>query len=106
MSRLVTFAVAMLLVPVVSGAADKMTKETFGSGGRTRTYYLLVPEAAKKAGSPPLVVLLHGSGRDGKSLVEKWEPLAKKEGTSSFGSPQLSEPSRAGCFGAAEGGYS
>ena len=42
--------------------------------------YLLVPETAKKAGSPPLVVLLHGSGRDGKSLVEKWEPLAKKEG--------------------------
>jgi len=24
--------------------------------------------------------LLHGSGRDGRSLLEKWEPLAKKEG--------------------------
>jgi poly(3-hydroxybutyrate) depolymerase len=80
MIRAATFLAALVQEPLVSSAADKMTKETFGSGGRTRTYYLLVPEAAKKAGSPPLVVLLHGSGRDGKSLVEKWEPLAKKEG--------------------------
>ena len=80
MNRLSPLVVAMLLVPAVSAAADKMTRETFGSGGQTRTYYLLVPEAARKAGSPPLIVLLHGSGRDGKSLVEKWEPLAKKEG--------------------------
>jgi poly(3-hydroxybutyrate) depolymerase len=90
MGRLFTFVVATVLVPVVATAADKMTKETFGSGGRTRTYYLLVPEAAKKAGSPPLVVLLHGSGRDGKSLVEKWEPLAKKEGIVIVGPDALS----------------
>ena len=90
MDRLLSLVVAILLVPVVSSAADKMTKETFGSGGRTRTYYLLVPEAAKKAGSPPLVVLLHGSGRDGKSLVEKWEPLARKEGIVIVGPDALS----------------
>lgn len=69
MRRLFTFVAATLLVPVVSSPADKMTKETFGSGGRTRTYYLLVPEAAKKAGSPQLVVLLHGSGRPGVDRV-------------------------------------
>ena len=90
MRRLFTFVVAILLVPLLSSAADKMTKETFGSGGRTRTYYLLVPEAAKKVDSPPLVVLLHGSGRDGKSLVEKWEPLAKKEGVVIVGPDALS----------------
>jgi poly(3-hydroxybutyrate) depolymerase len=80
MTRVLTVCAAALLVSAAAGAADKMTKETFISGGKTRTYYLLVPEAAKKAKPAPLLVLLHGSGRDGKSLLEKWEPLAKKEG--------------------------
>ena len=62
------------------GEAPRMTKESFDVAGRTRTYYLLVPEAAKKNAPAPMIVLLHGSGRDGKSLLEKWEPLAKKEG--------------------------
>jgi poly(3-hydroxybutyrate) depolymerase len=79
MTRLLTCCLA-LLVPLSAHAADKMTKETFDSGGRTRTYYLLVPESAKKTPAPPMIVLLHGSGRDGRSLLEKWEPLAKKEG--------------------------
>src|SRR5262245_19617845 len=79
MTRLVTCCLALLL-SLPSAPADKATKETFGSGGRTRTYYLLVPESAKKAESPPLIVLLHGSGRDGKSLMDFWAPLAKKEG--------------------------
>jgi poly(3-hydroxybutyrate) depolymerase len=43
MTRLLTCCLA-LLVPLPAHAADKMTKETFDSGGRTRTYYLLVPE--------------------------------------------------------------
>ena len=38
--------------------------------GRTRTYYLLVPESAKKIAEPPMIVLLHGSGRDGRSLLK------------------------------------
>jgi poly(3-hydroxybutyrate) depolymerase len=70
--------VTLLLAPSAM-AAEKMTKETFIAGGRPRTYYLLVPEAAKKKAPAPLLMLLHGSGRDGRSLVEKWEPLAKKE---------------------------
>lgn len=79
MTRLLACCFA-LLWPLPPIATDKVTKETFTSGGRTRTYYLLVPESAKKAGSPPLIVLLHGSGRDGKSLLDPWTPLAKKEG--------------------------
>ena len=61
-------------------AADKVTKETFGHGGKTRTYYLLVPESAKKQSPAPLLVMLHGSTRIGKSLTDHWESLAKKEG--------------------------
>ena len=79
MTRLVASCIVLLL-PLSAAAADKATKETFSSGGRTRTYFLLVPESAKKADSPPLIVLLHGSGRDGKSLLDPWTLLAKKEG--------------------------
>ena len=77
---MLTLCLAAVLFPLAAGAANRMTKETFVSGGQTRTYYLLVPEAARKAPSAPLLVLLHGSGRDGRSLLETWEPLARKEG--------------------------
>jgi len=80
MTRTLSLCFAVLLVSLSAGAADKVTQETLVSGGRTRTYYLLAPEAAKKAAPAPLLVLLHGSGRNGRSLLEKWEPLAKKEG--------------------------
>src|SRR5215208_935416 len=56
MTRTVSLCLAVLLAPFSAGAADKMTKETFVSGGQTRTYYLLVPQAAKKAAPAPLLV--------------------------------------------------
>src|SRR5439155_440283 len=45
-------------------------------------------DLVKQAGAPykaapgpaPLVVLLHGSGRNGTSLVERWDRLARSEG--------------------------
>jgi poly(3-hydroxybutyrate) depolymerase len=61
-------------------AADKITKESFGHGGTTRAYYLYVPETVTSASPAPLVVLLHGSGRNGLTLVEPWKELAKKHG--------------------------
>jgi predicted esterase len=77
---------------------DDITKELITSKGKTRAYYLYVPSTLQ-AGSPaPLIVMLHGSGRAGNSLVEKWKDLAKKEGfiiagpdssdTRGWGSPQ------------------
>jgi poly(3-hydroxybutyrate) depolymerase len=41
-------------------------------------YYLYVPENV--ASKPALIVTLHGSGRDGLSLVEKWKDIADQEG--------------------------
>jgi poly(3-hydroxybutyrate) depolymerase len=52
--------------------------ETITSGGRQRTYHLYVPPAAG-ADPLPLVVLLHGSGRHGDSLIDPWKSLAKSE---------------------------
>ena len=49
---------------------NKIVKEQILSNKKKRTFYLYVPATAKAPA--PLIVLLHGSGRDGMSLVEKW----------------------------------
>jgi predicted esterase len=68
----------LLLLSAHARAADKISKETVEYEGRKRTYYLFAPAALKTPA--PLVVLLHGSGRNGLSLVEKWKELAAREG--------------------------
>ena len=69
-----------LWLPLTPAAAEaKVEKLTFGSGGANRTYYLFIPEKAA-GGSAPLLLLLHGSGRNGKTLIDPWLPLAKSEG--------------------------
>src|SRR6267143_1698695 len=60
-------------------AKDDITKELITSNGKTRAYYLYVPSTIKPGSPAPLIVMLHGSGRVGMSLVEKWKDLAKKE---------------------------
>ncbi len=73
------FVCAALWLPVSAAAEAKVEKLTFGSGGATRTYYLFVPEKTA-GGSAPLLLLLHGSGRDGRTLIDPWLPMAKSEG--------------------------
>jgi poly(3-hydroxybutyrate) depolymerase len=58
----------------------KIVKQSISSQGRNRTFYLFVPENISTAKPAPLIVLLHGSGRNGLSLVEKWKDIAAKEG--------------------------
>ena len=59
---------------------DKVVKEKISSGGKDRTYYLFVPETLDPAKPAPLLITLHGSSRDGSSLVEPWKKLAKEKG--------------------------
>ena len=72
--------VLLLLLPNAGISSPKIQKETFTSHNKKRTYYLFVPETIKPSEPAPLIVLLHGSGRDGLSLVDKWKDLANKEG--------------------------
>ncbi len=70
--------ILLLLFSVPGFPAPKIQKETFTSHNKKRTYYLFVPDSVKQ--SAPLIVLLHGSGRDGFSLVDKWKDVANREG--------------------------
>ena len=59
---------------------DKVLKEKISSGGRERTYHLFVPETLDLGKPAPLLIMLHGSGRDGSSLIDPWKKLAKEKG--------------------------
>ena len=72
------FVNALALFP--SGViADGITKEIIRSQNKDRVYYLYVPDKLSQTKPVPLIVLLHGSGRTGNSLVEKWKDLARRE---------------------------
>ena len=62
-----------------AAAENKVEKLSFTSAGAKGTYYLFVPEKAG-AGPAPVLLLLHGSGHNGKSLIDPWLPMAKSEG--------------------------
>jgi predicted esterase len=64
--------------------------DTITSGGAKRSYYLFVPDNVKAPA--PLVVLLHGSGGNGKVLIDRWKDLAEKEGFIIAG-PDSGDPS-------------
>ena len=74
------FALLFLLVvsSLAASAAAKPEKQTLASQGAQRIYYTFVPE--KLAAPAPLLLLLHGSGRDGMSQISEWKGLAEKEG--------------------------
>jgi len=81
MNRKIISILFCLFVATLSvRAANEITKEKFESEGKQRTYYLFVPSSVKQTEPAPLLVLLHGSGRNGLSLVERWKDLAESEG--------------------------
>ena len=61
-------------------AADKAKPEKLplNFAGKSRTYYVFVPPTASQ--SAPTLLLLHGSGHNGMSLIDPWKDLAAKEG--------------------------
>ena len=78
---LILLLLSVVSVSSVSSAVkDDITKELIKSNGKTRAYYLYVPSTLAAGTQAPLIVTLHGSGRNGITLVEKWKDYAKKEG--------------------------
>ena len=81
MTYSILFLFMILLLPLQTFAAsDKVVKEVFTSQNKKRAVYLFVPETVKTGIPAPLIILLHGSGRNGLTLVDKWKDLAAKEG--------------------------
>src|SRR5262245_32747360 len=83
---------ALLLPFKAIPSSDKVVKEVFTSQNKKRAIYLFVPESVKSGTPAPLIVLLHGSGRNGLTLVDKWKDLAAKEGLIVVG-PDSLDPS-------------
>jgi poly(3-hydroxybutyrate) depolymerase len=75
-----TLALVIAAPPVHGATLGKVTKEQFIHGTRKISYYLFVPKEPTSPASAPLIVLLHGSGRDGSSLIDPWKKLAEKAG--------------------------
>ncbi len=76
-SPVILLAVVTLLA--AEARAAKPQKRSIEYLGEERSYYLFVPEREEGAGPMPLLLLLHGSGRDGMSLMDKWDKLAGRE---------------------------
>lgn len=95
--RIIRFKLLLLVLITLFGPviafSQKIAKESIASEGKKRTYYLYVPASVKPLAPAPLLVLLHGSSRNGLSLVEKWKDLAEKEGIILLG-PDSADSSR------------
>jgi poly(3-hydroxybutyrate) depolymerase len=80
MRRLLDASLLMLALAAPAPAGAKVEKRTFLSRDKERTYSLFVPPGISAEHPAALIVMLHGSGRDGKELVDLWTDLAGKEG--------------------------
>jgi poly(3-hydroxybutyrate) depolymerase len=69
--RLPTTLILLLLTTPTPATSEKILKDSITFNGAKRNYYLFVPEKVRTSAPASLIVLLHGSGRNGLSLVEK-----------------------------------
>ena len=84
---------AILVPSQTAAASDKIVKDSFTSQNKKRSFYLFAPDSIKSGTPAPLIVLLHGSGHNGLSLVDKWKDIAAKEAIIIVG-PDSMDPSR------------
>lgn len=48
--------------------------------GVERKYFALGPKPSKEEARPPVIILLHASQRDGRSMLDMWQALARQKG--------------------------
>lgn len=69
--------VVQVALTLCASGMTKAQKQTISFDGKTRIYYVYAPD---KVTSPaPLILLLHGSGRDGMSQIDAWKALAEEK---------------------------
>jgi len=66
----------LLALTLPAFAGEKVSKEEFDFEGKSRTYYFMAPADARPL---PLVILLHGTGRNGQIMTGEWKGIATKE---------------------------
>ena len=94
-------ALVLLLLSFPSFASsNKIVKDSILSQDKKRAFYLFVPDSINASSPAPLLVMLHGSGRNGMSLVEKWKDFATQRGIIVVGPDSLNS---AGWFAPADG---
>ncbi len=67
-----------VMTPSLARTSAEPHRETLRFDGENRVYYVFVPSGL--AAPAPALLLLHGSGRNGMSLINPWRGLAQKEG--------------------------
>jgi len=72
-----TWALAVVALSLAETGAESQ-KKTLSFGGESRPYYMFTPSGL--ATPAPVLLLLHGFGHDGKSLIDLWQGLAQTEG--------------------------
>src|SRR5271170_6642271 len=89
---LIGWACALAAVTLsMAKTGGKPEKETLRFGGESRIYYVFTPDGL--AARAPVLLRLHGSGRDGMSLIDPWRGLAQKEGIILV-APDSSDPTK------------
>jgi poly(3-hydroxybutyrate) depolymerase len=69
---------SLAVLPCASaGTKPKAQRIVFKFDTKTREAYFFVPE---QQGNLPVLLLLHGSGRDGRVMIDEWKDLAAREG--------------------------
>ncbi len=80
--RFAAAASLSFVLAAAAGRADDATieKTTVPSRGKDRTVWVFASSNAGADRPAPLVVAFHGSRGSGRTMVEKWKPVAEKEG--------------------------
>lgn len=74
------FVAALALGSVTATAAGTIERQTLEVAGATRTYYFYEPASDPGQASRPLLVLLHPTGGEGRSMARSWTAIADREG--------------------------